>query len=462
MPTECISDLFGFARVESRRVEAAFDGGAVTSNGGALLLGATERAIGLVAGVCAMFPGRPRSGVDGAQRRGRWSANVCSPWRWGYEDLIDHDELRHDPVMAVLAGKLEARRADCAPLAGKSTLNRLEHRAVGGAVALSQDRPRRGGDRAPVRRAVLGRAPAAGEADHHRPRRDPTIRCTASRRIGSSTVTTIVTAICRCTFFCGRHLLAAKLRPANIDGAAGAIEELARIVEQIRDDWPDVRILVRADSGFAREALMAWCEANRVDYVFGLARNKRLSGAIEDALAAAAADSRRTGKPARRYQELVWTTRKSWSRERRVVAKAEWTHGKANPRFVVTSLGTGEVKARRLYEKVYCARGDMENRIKECQADLFADRTSAATMRANQLRLWFAAMAYALLCALRRIALKHTRFARATCGTIRLKLLKIGAQVRRSVRRVKFAMASSFPYQQEYRLAHHRLCNATG
>ena len=462
MPTECISDLFGFARVESRRVEAAFDGGAVTSNGGALLLGAPERAIGLVAGFARCF----QDGRDPALTEHSVATLVGQrvfALALGYEDLIDHDELRHDPVMAVLAGKLEARRADCAPLAGKSTLNRLEHAPSGAPSRYHKI----GHDAAAIERQFVALFLAA----HRRPAKQIIIDLDATDDpLHGEQEDRFFHGYydCYCYLplyiFCGRHLLAAKLRPANIDGAAGAIEELARIVEQIRDDWPDVRILVRADSGFAREALMAWCEANRVDYVFGLARNKRLSGAIENALAAAAAaaDSRRTGKPARRYQELVWTTRKSWSRERRVVAKAEWTHGKANPRFVVTSLGTGEVKARRLYEKVYCARGDMENRIKECQGDLFADRTSAATMRANQLRLWFAAMAYALLCALRRIALKHTRFARATCGTIRLKLLKIGAQVRRSVRRVKFAMASSFPYQQEYRLAHHRLCNATG
>ena len=362
MPTECISDLFGFARVESRRVEAAFDGGAVTSNGGAFLLGATERAIGLVVGFARCF----QDGRDPALTEHSVATLVGQrvfPLALGYEDLIDHDELRHDPVMAVLAGKLEARRADCAPLAGKSTLNRLEHAPSGAPSRYHKI----GHDAAAIERQFVALFLAA----HRRPAKQIIIDLDATDDpLHGEQEDRFFHGYydCYCYLplyiFCGRHLLAAKLRPANIDGAAGAIEELARIVEQIRDDWPDVRILVRADSGFAREALMAWCEANRVDYVFGLARNKRLSGAIEDALAAAAADSRRTGKPARRYQELVWTTRKSWSRERRVVAKAEWTHGKANPRFVVTSLGTGEVKARRLYEKVYCARGDMENRIK--------------------------------------------------------------------------------------------------
>ena len=228
--------------------------------------------------------------------------------------------------------------------------------------------------------------------------------------------------------FCGRHLLAAKLRRSNIDGAAGAVEEVARIVAQIRRRWPRVRILLRGDSGFTREALMAWCEANRVDFLFGLARNERLEEAIKAELITATLQSIRTGKPARCFRDFTWSTLDSWSRERRVVGKAEVTGGEANPRFVVTSLKSTEVGGRYLYEKVYCARGEMENRIKECQLDLFADRTSAATMRANQLRLWLASMAYVLLCAVRRIGLAHTQFAQATCGTIRLKLLKNGAE----------------------------------
>ncbi len=260
--------------------------------------------------------------------------------------------------------------------------------------------------------------------------------------------------------FCGRHLLAAKLRRSNIDGAAGAVEEVARIVAQIRRRWPRVRILLRGDSGFTREALMAWCEANRVDFLFGLARNERLEEAIKAELITATLQSIRTGKPARCFRDFTWSTLDSWSRERRVVGKAEVTGGEANPRFVVTSLKSTEVGGRYLYEKVYCARGEMENRIKECQLDLFADRTSAATMRANQLRLWLASMAYVLLCAVRRIGLAHTQFAQATCGTIRLKLLKIGAQVRVSVRRIKVAMASACPYHNEFALAYARLRNA--
>jgi hypothetical protein len=260
--------------------------------------------------------------------------------------------------------------------------------------------------------------------------------------------------------FCGRHLLAAKLRRSNIDASKGAAEEVERIVARIRQTWPGVRIVLRADSGFAREELMVWCEANRVDYVFGLARNQRLEARIAPALADACLASRTSGEAARVFRDFMWSTKDSWSRRRRVIAKAEWTTLGANPRFIVTSLEPKRWAARALYEDLYCARGDMENRIKECQLDLYADRTSAHTMRANQLRLWLASFAYVLICALRRLGLAHTRLAAATCGTIRLKLLKIGAQVRVSVRRIKVAMASACPYAQEFALAHARICAA--
>jgi len=205
---------------------------------------------------------------------------------------------------------------------------------------------------------------------------------------------------------------------------------------------------------------MAWCEQNRVDFLFGLARNPRFVEKIGRDLVLAEEEATRTGKPARRLRDFRWSTLDSWSRRRRVVAKAGWTRGEANPRFVVTSLRPAEIDARVLYERIYCARGERENRIKECQLDLFASRASAATMRANQLRLWFASMAYVLLCALRRIGLAHTQFAEATCGTLRLALLRIGAQVRRSVRRLTIAMASGHPFQHEFALAHARITAA--
>jgi len=375
----------------------------------------------------------------------------------GYEDLVDHDQLRHDPALAVLAGKLAARRKDCAPLAGKSTLNRLE---LGGAELTRYHRIAWDGTKIEALFVDLFL-----EAHPHPPQQiildldaidDPLYGHQEGRFFHGY-------YDCYCYLplyiFCGSHLLAAKQRPANIDAAAGAVEEVARIVAQIRARWPAVRIVLRADSGFAREALMCWCELNGVDFLFGLAKNARLVGEIAAELAAAAEESKASGQPARRFKEFQWSTRDSWSRQRRVVAKAEWTAGAANPRFVATSLSLEDAAPQRLYEEISCARGDMENRIKECQLDLFADRTSAATMRANQLRLWFASMAYVLLCALRRLALQHTQFAKATCGTIRLKLLKIGALVRTSVRRITFAMASSYPYQRDFALAHANLTN---
>ena len=457
MPTECSADLFGFTAVEGRAVVAGFDGGAMTSDAGAMLLGAADRAIGVIARFAGCFEDRRAAELIEHTVPTLVGQRVFGI-ALGYEDLIDHDELRHDPVMAVLAGKLAARRRDCAPVAGKSTLNRLE---------LSRPEP--------SRYHKLSHDPAAIEGllvdvflDAHvvPPEQiildldatdDPLHGHQEGRFFHGYYDNYCYLPL---YVFCGRHLLAAKLRPANIDGAAGAVEEMARLVAQIRRRWPKVRILLRADSGFARDRLMAWCESRGVDFLFGLARNSRLVGEIESELAEAAELSRRTGQPARRFRDFTWSTRDSWSRQRRVVAKAEWTQGEANPRFVVTSLTREEHQARHLYEKVYCARGEMENRIKECQLDLFADRTSAKTMRANQLRLWFASFAYVLLCALRRIGLKHTQFARATCATIRLKLLKIAALVRISVRRIKLAMPSAFACQAEYRAAHAALSSA--
>src|SRR5271166_995542 len=373
----------------------------------------------------------------------------------GCEDLIDHDQLRHDPVMAVLGGKLEARRADCAPLAGKSTLNRLE---------LSREEPTRYYKISYDAAAIEGLFVDLFLDAHSAPPPQITLDLDATDDLlhGHQEGRFFHGYYdCYCYLplyvFCGRHLLAAKLRPSNIDASAGSVEELARIVAQIRRRWPRTRILLRADSGFAREALMAWCEMNQVDFVFGLARNARLVEEISVELLQAEAEASATGKPARRFKDFRYATLDSWSRRRRVVAKAEWTNGEANPRFIVTSLSKAGTNGRFLYEKVYCARGDMENRIKECQGDLFADRTSTATMRANQLRLWFASFAYVLLCAVRRIGLAHTQFAEATCGTIRLKLLKLAGLVRVSARRIKFALASACPYADEWRLAAARL-----
>jgi len=457
MQTECSADLFGFAPVERRAVVAGFDGGRMTSDAGALLLGATDQVIGLVGRFADCFTdGRAPDLIEHTVET--LVGQRIFALALGYEDLIDHDQLRHDPTLAVLAGKLAARRQDCAPLAGKSTLNRLE---LSGTALTRYHRI--AWDCSKIEALFVD---LFLEAHAHPPKQiildldatDDPLHGHQEGRFFHGYYD------CYCYLplyiFCGPHLLAAKQRPANIDAAAGALEEVARIVAQIRARWREVRIVLRGDSGFAREALMTWCELNGVDFLFGLARNQRLVGEIAAELAAAAAESTSSGQPARRFKEFQWSTRDSWSHPRRVIAKAEWTRGAANPRFVVTSLSAEDAAPQRLYEEIYCARGDMENRIKECQLDLFADRTSAATLRANQLRLWFASMAYVLLCALRRIALQHTQFAKATCGTIRLKLLKIGALVRTSVRRITFAMASAYPYQRDFALAHAHLANA--
>jgi hypothetical protein len=451
MPTDCSAEFFDFAPVKGRAVVGGFDGGAITSDAGALLLGAADRAIRLVERFAECF-------ID--SRRPELVEHLVSTLvgqrvfgiALGYEDVNDHDDLRHDPIMAVLAGKLEAQRENCAPVAGKSTLNRLElsrgtatryHKIAHDAAAIERlfvtlflD-----AHRTPPREIILDIDATDDPLHGHQ-----------EGRFFHGYYD------CYCYLplyiFCGRHLLAARLRPANIDGAAGAVEEIARIVAQIRERWPTTRIILRADSGFARDALMSWCEANGVDFIFGLAKNARLNRAIGAELVEAREESRTTGRPARRFKELIWSTRKSWSRARRVIGKAEWTQGEANPRFIVTSLTAADGEGRHLYEDVYCARGEMENRIKECQMDLFADRTSTATMMANQLRLWFASMAYVLVDSLRRIALQATDLADATCGSIRRKLFKIGALVTISVRRVKLAMASGCPYKAAFATAH--------
>jgi len=481
MATECIADMFGFEAVEGRAVVAAFDGGTITSDAGGLLLGATDRVIRLVDRVASCFVDqRSQAHVEHsvATLVGQRIIGIAL----GYEDLNDHETLRHDPLMAVLAGKLEARRADCAAVAGKSTLNRLE---------LSKPEPSRyhkiSYDAAAVDKLFVD---LFLEAHRTAPREitldldatDDPLHGEQEGRFFHG----YYKSYCYLPLyiFCGRHLLCAKLRRANIDASAGSVEEVARIVSQIRERWPEVRILLRADSGFTRDDLMTWCEQNDVDYLFGLAKNNRLIAEISAELAEAAEENRQSGKPARRFKDFHYRTHKSWSRQRRVVGKAEWMipsaaesesttkprrknkksvvvgdidlatlEGRANPRFVVTSLPANQYQARALYEKLYCARGEMENRIKECQLDLFADRTSTHTMRANQLRLWLSSMAYVLVNALRRIALAATRLADASCGTIRLKLLKIGAQVRISVRRIKFSMASAFPCADVFRTA---------
>jgi hypothetical protein len=379
----------------------------------------------------------------------------------GYEDLIDHDDLRKDPAMAVLAGKLKpALRSDCEALAGKSTLNRLErspkrHGKKYHKIDFHQSKA----DALLVDLFVEAHEKAPGRIVIDLDATDIPLHGHQEGRFFHGYYDNY--CYLPLYVFCGRHLLLARQRRSNIDAAAGSVEEVARMVTQIRRAWPRVKIILRADSGFARDALMAWCEANGVDYVFGLARNKRLETLLADDLAKAKDLCDQSGKAARVFKDFRYQTLDSWSRERRVVGKAEHTPLGSNPRYVVTSLRNAAWDARALYEDLYCARGEAENRIGE-QFELFADRASCETMAGNQLRLMFSAMAYVLMEALRRIALKHTQFADAAVQTIRLKLLKIGAQVRTSVRRIHFAMASGSSNQLEFEMAHVYLRRAFG
>ena len=456
MPTQCNAEQLQFSCVERRRVVAAFDGGAVSSDAGALLLGRADQAIGLIDRLAGCFIDARAAGSIEHTVRSLIGQRVFG-LALGYEDLNDHEQLRHDPGFGALLGKLAAqRRSDCAALAGKSTLNRLELHPLQGVSRYHKIRPAA----AAIEQLFVD---LFLEAHSNPPAQiildldatdDPLHGHQEGRFFHG-----YYDGYCYLPLylFCGEHLLVAKLRRANIDGAAGARAEVERVITQIRARWPDVKIVLRADSGFCREELMSWCEHNAVEYVFGLARNERLVRAIGEELQTAAAESIATQRPARRFKELVYQTRKSWSRPRRVVAKAEQTGDKSNPRFVVTSLSTQEWAARALYEELYCARGEMENRIKEAQLDLFADRLSTATFRANQLRLWLASAAYVLMHALRRVGLAGTALARACANTIRLRLLKIGAVVTVSARRVKLAMSEACPNQREFIAAFHAL-----
>lgn len=436
---------------------ARFDGGALTSDGGAVLLREVERATGILSQFATCFrdgrdPTRTTHSVARLVRQRVYALAL------GYEDLNDHDALRHDPLFAVLAeaGDLAA------PLAGKSTLNRLE---LSGATIAEAERYKKiavdhaAVDRLLVELFIQAHPTPPAEIVLDLDATDDPVHGHQEGRFFHG----FYGHYCYLPLyiFAGEFLLGARLRPANIDASAGSQDEVARIVAQLRAVWPAVPIVLRADSGFCRDTLLTWCEANQVDYVVGLAKNDRLIALIADELAEAAAVCAATGQPARVFAELTYQTRDSWSRARRVVAKAEQltpgtadAEGKRNPRFVVTSLRRETLDARTLYEAVYCARGEMENRIKEQQLMLFADRTSAATLRANQLRLYFSSIAYVLVHALRRLALAGTTLARAQVTTIRLTLLKIGARVRVTTRKVWLALASGCPHAAVFTSVH--------
>jgi hypothetical protein len=453
MNTECNPEQLEFHALARRDVVGRFDGGRITSDGGGLLLREVDQRIGLLDRLAACFtdyrnPGAIEHSVSALVAQRVYGLAL------GYEDLNDHDVLRKDSVLALLVGKQDltgderVREQDRgSPLAASSTLNRLE-------LSTPEEAPSDRYKKIAADPEALDRllVDVFLESQRKPPREiwldlDATDDPLHGHQEGR-----FFHGYYRCYcylplyIFCGEHLLCARLRPSNQDASAGSVEELERIVGQIRGRWPKTRIVIRGDAGFCREAIMAWCEANQVRYVLGLARNQRLQRALGETMEAARAVHERTGKPARRFRDFRYKTRQSWSRERRVIGKAEYLPGKANPRFVVTNLSPREAGAKRLYERLYCARGDMENRIKEQQLGLFADRTSTATLRANQLRLYFSSFAYVLLHGLRRLGLAGTAHAKAQSTTIRLKLLKIGARIRITVRKVWLSFSEAYPY----------------
>lgn len=464
MTTECNAREFDFQGLGSRAVTARFDGGAITSDAGGLLLREVEAKTGILRRFAACFtdhrdPERVEHTVTELMAQRIFALAL------GYEDLNDHDALRYDPLLAVLVGKADPtgqdrrRREDRGKsLAGKSTLNRLELTPVGA------DEKSRYKKVVARHRDIENFFVEMFLSLHPTPPKEIVLDFDATddpihgHQLGRF-FHGYYDGYCYLPLyiFCGEFLLRAKLRPADIDGAAGSVKQLAKIVEQIRRAWPTVRIIVRGDSGFCRENLMRWCEENHVDYVLGLARNARLQRILGRELHEAKLQFEATGQASRVFKDFTYQTRKSWSRERRVVGKAEHLSKGSNPRFIVTSLSVEEVDARTLYEDVYCARGEMENRIKEQQMCLFADRTSCATMRANQLRLWLSSAAYTLLMALRQFGLQGTEMATARCDTIRLKLLKVGASVRTTVRRVWISLSESCPYQRVFAQVHENL-----
>ena len=450
MPTQCIQTELDLGRSGARKLVGAFDGGAITSNGGVALLAGADGKLRLAERLAACFTDHRMAEAIKHTLPDLLRQRIFG-LALGYEDLIDHDALRFDPALAAVIDKPGGA------LAGKSTLNRLEH-----ASKIGRDRHHKlDHDGAAIERLFVD---LFLEAHREPPMRividldatdDPLYGEQEGRHFHGY-------YDCYCYLplyiFCGRHLLAAKLRSSANDAADGAAQEVARIVGHIRQQWPRTTIVIRADSGFCRDDLMSWCEENGVQYVLGLAGNERLTARIAPEMKLATRKAKRTGKPARVFADFRYRTRKSWSAERRVIGKAEFTNGGANPRFIVTNVHAAFGSPRFLYETVYCQRGEMENRLKECQGDLFADRTPTPTMRANQLRLWLSSLAYVLMCAVRRIGLAGTELERATCGTIRLVLLKLGARVTISVRRVKLAFASSFPKADVFARAARRLC----
>ena len=440
--TECNQDRFEFASTSgTRQIVAEFSGGTITSDGGSLLLKETDAKMNLLARFSQCFSDR-RSPLRIEHTLEQMLRQRVYSLALGYEDLNDHDVLRRDPLMAVLAGKAEPG-TDL--LAGKSTLNRLE---------LGTGTPSR------YKKITFWRDSVDEllvdiflEAHPVAPAQIVLDIDTTDMALHGNQEDKFYHGYYKhycylpLYIFCGDHVLCARLRPSSIGPAVGSRKEVERIVKQIRQRWPSVEIILRGDSGFCADELLRWCENNGVDYVVGVARNQRLEKLIDGELAEAKQQFEATQQPTRIFVEFEHKTLQgAWNNDRRVVAKAEHINGKSNPRFIVTSLKVENWEKQKLYEELYCGRGDMENRIKE-QFVLFADRVSVSTMRGNQLRIYLSVMAYTLMNGLRRLGLKATTLATAQVGTIRLKVLKIGALIQVTVRKVWIRMANSYPYQ---------------
>jgi hypothetical protein len=435
-------------------VVGRFDGGKISSDTGGLLLREVEKRLGILRRFSDCFrdyrdPQRIEHSVESLIGQRVYGVAL------GYEDLNDHDSLRHDVVMGLLCEKNDPsgndrvrERDQGKAIAGKSTLNRLELTPEGANEKSRYKKIVAEGekiDELMVDLFIQSQQSAPREVVLDVDATDDPLHGHQEGRFFHG----YYAEYCYLPLyiFSGEYLLCARLRPANQDPASGVVVELKRIIERLREVWPGVRIIVRGDSGFCRDEIMSYCEHNEeVDYVLGLAKNSRLIKRIQAEMAEAQQLHQSTQKPARVFKDFPYRTRHSWSRQRRVVGKAEYLAKGENPRFIVTSIESEEKEARSLYEDFYCARGDMENRIKEQQLELFADRTSTAWMRSNQLRLYFSSFAYILMQTLRRLGLKGTELAQAQCDTIRLKLFKIGAQIQVTVRKVWISFSESYPY----------------
>ena len=429
--TDCTPSEIEFPRCRGRRVVADFGGGDISSNGGALLLSAADRRLGLLSGLSRRLVDARQAGKVGHKLLPLLRQRVYA-LALGYEDVNDHVDLRDDLVLQTACGR--DRR-----LASPSTVGRLDRaadRAWAWAAHVSM---------VETFIASFDGAPEELVLDF-----DATDDAVHGHQVGRFFHGYYD---CYCFLplyvFCGDHLLVSYLRPSNIDGAKHAWAVLALLVKRLRQRWPDVRIILRADSGFCRDRMLRWCERHGVGYIVGLAKNTRLNGQAEIWMGWAEAAYHHSGEKQRLFVDLRYGAH-SWNKRRRVIARLEHGPKGANPRYVTTNL---EGDGQRLYDRLYCQRGEMENRIKECQLDMFADRTSCHDWWPNQFRLILSSLAYGLIEAIRRLALKGTDMARAQAGTIRLKLLKIGAVVIRNTRRVSLHLSTACPDKALFHLA---------